>query len=58
MTRQEIDLFFNPPERVERIDDQTMEVTYTVTPQNDFKGDWKELTPPRTKKAGNQLKLF
>ena len=50
MTRQEIDLFFNPPERVERIDDQTMEVTYTVTPQNDLKGDWKELTPPRTKK--------
>ena len=58
MTRQEIDLFFNPPERVERIDDQTMEVTYTITPQNDLKGDWKELTPPRTKKAGNQQKLF
>ena len=58
MTRQEVELFCNPLDSVERIDEHTMEVTYTVAPQNDFKGDWKELTPPRTKKAGNQLKLF
>ena len=58
MTRQEVELFFNPLDSVERIDERTMEVTYTVTPENGFKGDWKELIPPRTKKAGNQRKLF
>ena len=58
MTRQEIDLFFNPLERVERVDDHTMQVTYAVTPENEFKGDSKEMIPPRTKKAGNQRKLF
>jgi len=30
MTRQEVDLYFNPIERVERTDDLTMEVTYTL----------------------------
>jgi len=58
MTRQEVDLFFNPLKSAERIDEHTMEVTYTVTPDNNFKGDWKELIPPKTKKAGNQLSLF
>ena len=58
MTRQEIDLFLNPLESIERINGCTMEVTYTFTPDNNFEGDWKELVPPRTKKAGNQRKLF
>ena len=59
MTRQEVDLFFNPPESVEQIDEQTMEVTYPDTPAEGFPGDWKELTPARTKKTkANQLKLF
>jgi DNA modification methylase len=58
MTRQEVDLFFNPLKNVAQVDEHTMKVTYTVTPASDFKGDWKELISPRTKKAGNQLKLF
>jgi len=58
MTRQEVELFFNPLTNIEQIDEHTMEVTYTVTPENDFKGDWKELIRPRAKKACKQLKLF
>ena len=38
MTRQELDLFFNPLENVERKDESTMEVTYAAAPNNDFKG--------------------
>ena len=58
MTRQEVELFFNPLDSVKRIDAHTMEVTYTAAPDNNFEVDPKELTPPRTKKAGNQQKLF
>jgi DNA modification methylase len=58
MTRQEIDLFFNPLKSAERIDEHTMEVTYKATPDSNFRGDRTELIPPRIKKAGNQLKLF
>jgi len=58
MTRQEAELFFNPLKSVDRINAHTMEVVYTVAPENDFKGDWKELIPAKTKKAGNQLSLF
>jgi hypothetical protein len=58
MTRQEVELFFNPLTSVERIDEHTMEATYTVTPDKYFKGNRKELIPPRTKKTGNQLELF
>ena len=58
MTRQEVDLFFNPLKSVERIDDCAMEVTYIATPESDFRGDRKELIPTRTKKGDNQLKLF
>jgi DNA modification methylase len=58
MTRQEIELFFNPLKSAEQIDEHTMEVTYTITPEDDFQGDWNELIPPRTKKANKQLNLF
>ncbi len=58
MARQEVDLFFNPLERVERVDDHTMEVTYKATPDIDFKVVRKDLAPPLTKKGKNQLKLF
>ena len=44
MTRPEVDLFVNPLERVERIDDFTMEVAYTSTPDSNFRGDKKEFT--------------
>jgi len=37
MTRQEVDLFFNPLERVERKDESTLQVAYTNAPNKDFK---------------------
>ena len=58
MTRQEMELFFNPLKSVEQIDERTMEVAYTIAPEDDFQGDWKELIPLRTKKANKQLNLF
>ena len=58
MTRQEVDLFYNPLKSAERINEHTMEVTYTVTPDNNFSGDRKKLIPPRTKKTSTQLNLF
>ena len=39
MTRQEVDLFFNPLKSVERIDESTLQVAYTHAPNIDFKGD-------------------
>ena len=58
ITRQEAELFFNPLENVEQINEHTMDVTYTVAPDTDFEGDAKELIPPRTKKEGKQRSLF
>ena len=59
VTRQEVELFFNPLEYIERIDGNTMEVMYSDVPQDSFEGDWKELTPSRPKKRkADQLKLF
>jgi len=58
MTRQEMELFFNPLKSVEQIDERTMEVAYTITPEDDFEVDGKELIPLRTKKANKQLNLF
>lgn len=58
MTRQEVELFFNPLKTVEQIDEHNMEVTYTAIPDNNFEVDPKELIPPRTKKGGKQRNLF
>jgi DNA modification methylase len=58
MTRQEVDLFVNPLQRVERIDDYTTEVSYTSTPDSNFRGDKKDLIPPRTIIGDKQQKLF
>jgi hypothetical protein len=59
VTRQEIELFFNPLENVDQIDNTTMEVTYSDVPQTNLAGDWKELTPSRAKKTkAGQLQLF
>ena len=59
ITRQEIELFFNPLETIERIDGNAMSVTYSDVPQENFEGDWQELTPPRARKTNaNQLQLF
>jgi len=58
MTRQEVELFINPLQKVERIDDCTMEVTYRPKPDTDIKSNRKELTPPIEKKRNKQLNLF
>ena len=59
MTRQEVELFFNPLETIKQIDRSTMEVMYSDVPQDNFDGDWKELAPSRPKKRkADQLKLF
>jgi hypothetical protein len=59
MTRQEMDLFFNPLEHIDQIDNASMEVTYSDAPGENFAGDWQDLIPPSSKKAkANQLKLF
>ena len=59
ITRQEIELFFNPLKTIERIDGNTMAVTYSDVPQENFEGDWQELTPARARKTNaDQLQLF
>jgi DNA modification methylase len=59
MTRQEIELFFNPLENLEQINGSKMAVTYSDAPQENFKGDWQELTPsPAKKPQAGQLQLF
>jgi DNA modification methylase len=59
VTRQEMELFFNPLASVKQIDGNTMEVMYSDVPQENFEGDWEELTPTRVKKRkADQLQLF
>jgi hypothetical protein len=59
MTRQEIELFFNPLENIEQTAGNTMVVMYSDVPQENFQGDWQELTPSRAKKTkAGQLQLF
>jgi DNA modification methylase len=59
VTRQEMDLFFNPLEQVAQIDNTTMEVTYSDVPGENFEGDWQDLTPARSKRQkASQLQLF
>ena len=58
MTRQEMDLFFNPLEHIDQIDNASMEVTYLDAPGEDFEGDWQDLSPAPSKKAkAGQLQL-
>jgi DNA modification methylase len=59
ITRQEIELFFNPLDNIEHIDENSMVVTYSDVPKENFEGDWQELTPSRaTKPKAGQLQLF
>lgn len=57
MTRQEVDLYLNPLDGIEKIDDQSIKAIYTATPKGDFSGNREELIPPKIEKD-NQLKLF
>ena len=59
MTRQELELFFNPLHSIEQLNDNTLEVRYVDHPDRDFDGDWKQLMPVDLKKPNSkQLKLF
>jgi len=59
VTRQEVELFFNPLENIEQTDGNTMAVMYADVPWENFEGDWKELVPSAAKKPkGGQLQLF
>ena len=59
ITRQEIELFFNPLETIEQNDESAMTVTYSDAPQENFAGDWTELVPAKAKKSkAAQLQLF
>ncbi len=59
MTRQEIELFFNPLENIDQSDNATMEVTYSDVPQENFEGDWQDVAASRPKKPkAGQMQLF
>ena len=59
ITRQEIELFFNPLDSIEQIDENSMAVTYSDVPPENYEGDWQDITPTRAKKPkAGQLQLF
>ena len=59
ITRQEQELFFNPLQKVNQCDENTMEVDYLDVPGEDFAGDWSDLMSDLSKKpASGQLELF
>ena len=59
MTRQEIELFFNPLENIDQSDNTTMEVTYSDIPQKNFEGDWQDFEASWSKKPkAAQMQLF
>lgn len=59
MTRQEVELFFNPLESITQLSNNTLEASYTDLPEPDFAGDWKQLMPVDPKKPkSKQLHLF
>jgi DNA modification methylase len=59
MTRQEVELFFNPLDSIKQLNGNTLEVQYADAPDQEFNGDWKQLMPagPKKSKSG-QLQLF
>ena len=59
ITRQEIELFFNPLDNIKQIDENSMAVTYSDVPPEYYEGDWQDITPTRAKKPkAGQLQLF
>jgi DNA modification methylase len=59
MTRQELDLFINPLEKINQKDPQTFEVEYAEVPDQRFDGDWEQLMPaPAKNPKSGQLQLF
>jgi len=59
MTRQEVELFFNPLDSIKQLDQNTLEALYAELPDRGFAGDWKQLIPAEVQKSkSRQLKLF
>jgi DNA modification methylase len=59
MTRQEVELFFNPLESIKQLNDGTLEARYADLPEREFDGDWQQLLPADLKKSkSGQLQLF
>jgi DNA modification methylase len=59
MTRQEVELFFNPLESIKQTAKNTMEVMHADAFDQDFSGDWPQLMPaPAKKSKASQLQLF
>ena len=59
MTRQEVELFFNPLESIGQLSNNTLEALYSDRPEPDFAGDWKQLMPvDQQKPKSKQLHLF
>ena len=45
MTRQEVELFFNPLESIKQTAKNTLQVMHADAPDQDFSGDWPQLMP-------------
>jgi DNA modification methylase len=59
MTRQEVELFFNPLESIKQLNDGTLEARYADLPEREFDGDWQQLLPADLKKSkSGQLQLL
>ena len=59
MTRQEVELFFNPLESIDQLKDGTLEARYADLPEREFDGGWQQLLPADLKKSkSGQLQLF
>ena len=59
MTRQEVELFFNPLESLKQTAKNTLEVMHADAPDQDFSGDWPQLMPaPAKQSTASQLQLF
>lgn len=54
MTRQEVELFFNPLESIDQLNDNTLEAVHADLPDREFNGDWRKLMPadPHRSKSG------
>jgi hypothetical protein len=45
MTRQEVELFLNPLESIDQLNDSMLEAGYAELPEREFEGDWQQLLP-------------
>ena len=56
MTRQEVELFFNPLESLNQLNENTLEVMYADLTDRESERDWKQLM--QKKSTSKQLQLF